>query len=355
MTYVPGPNGTKAELRKSKRQVCTIIDLNKCIGCQLCVVGCKNLWTKRSGTEHMRWMNVSTHPGKGYPRDYEKKGGGFHKGEPQPGELTNMVDCGDYLQFNQKEVFFSGKGSSVHLKPTDSKGKDPTWGYNWDEDVGAGEWPNPYFFYMPRKCNHCSNPACLSACPRNAIYKREEDGIVVVDQERCDGHRHCVKACPYGAIYFNPVKEKSEKCIMCYPRVEKGIAPACDRMCTGRTRAFGYLDDKEGQIYKLVKKWKVALPLHPEKGTSPNVYYVPPLGSRGFAEDGSITDETRVPAEEMERLFGKRVHRSLKTQREEREKVRKGGKSELIDILISKVWRDRFGDFTKDPVEQWEI
>lgn len=78
------------------------------------------------------------------------------------------------------------------------------WGPNWEEDQGAGEFPNGYFFYLPRLCNHCSNPACLAACPRQAIYKREEDGIVLIDQERCRGYRYCVAACPYKKIYFNP-------------------------------------------------------------------------------------------------------------------------------------------------------
>jgi DMSO reductase family type II enzyme iron-sulfur subunit len=349
---VYAPHGTKAELRKASRQVATVIDLNKCLGCQLCVVACKNLWTKRPGTEHMRWMNVTTHPGAGHPRNYEQKGGGFKRGEPQPGTLTNMSDCGDHFQFNQKEVMFGGKGQSVHIHPVNSKGEKPEWGYNWDEDVGAGSWPNPYFFYFPRKCNQCSNPACLSACPRNAIYKREQDGVVVIDQDRCEGHRHCLEACPYKAINFNPVSQKSEKCIECYPRLEKKIANACNRMCTGRTRAFGYLDDEDGQVFKLVKQWQVALPLHPEAGTVPNVYYVPPLGSRGFEEDGSITDQTRIPAEELERLFGPRVHEALKTIRRERQKVRDGQHSELIDILISRVWKDRFGGFTNEPLEQ---
>ena len=227
MAYAP--SGTKNDLRESKRQVATVIDLNKCLGCQLCVVACKNLWTKRPGTEHMRWMNVTTRPGAGHPRDFEKKGGGFRDGEAQSGELVNISDSGDDFQFNHKEVFFSGKGNKVHFQPVTSKGDKPKWGYNWDEDVGGGKWPNPYFFYFPAKCNQCSNPACLEACSRNAIYKREEDGIVVIDQERCNGHRDCMAACPYKAIHFNPVSKTSEKCIDCYPRLEKNIASACNR------------------------------------------------------------------------------------------------------------------------------
>jgi len=88
-----------------------------------------------------------------------------------------------------------------HLAPL----TPPTFGPGWDEDVGAGDYPNTHFFYLPRICNHCTNPACLAACPRGAIYKREEDGIVLVDQERCRGYQHCVGACPYKKVYFNPL------------------------------------------------------------------------------------------------------------------------------------------------------
>ncbi len=351
MAYVAG--GSKGELRKAKRQLATVIDLNKCLGCQTCVVACKNLWTKRPGTEYMRWMNVTTYPGKGYPREYEKKGGGFVKGEARPGKLPTLVDSGDDFQFNHREVYYEGKGQTVHLHPVSkATGEAPEWGYNWDEDQGGGRWPNPFFFYLARMCNHCTNPACLAACPTNAIYKREQDGIVLVDQERCKGHRHCVEACPYKAVYFNVESQTSEKCILCFPRVEKGIAPACNRQCPGRIRSFGYLDDPKSQVHQLVRKWKVALPLHAEYGTQPNIYYVPPLGARGFGPDGEATDKSRIPLETLEGLFGPGVKRVLGVLREEREKARSGKGSELMDILISKKWSDRFGGFTQEPLTQ---
>lgn len=351
MAYAPG--GSKNELRRAKRQLATVIDLNKCLGCQTCVVACKNLWTKRPGTEYMRWMNVTTYPGKGYPRDYEKQGGGFVKGEARAGKLPTLVESGDDFQFNHREVYYEGKGQTVHLHPVSkATGKEPEWGYNWDEDQGGGRWPNPFFFYLARMCNHCTNPACLAACPTNAIYKREQDGIVLVDQERCKGHRHCVEACPYKAIYFNVESQTSEKCILCFPRVEKGIASACNRQCPGRIRSFGYLDDRESHVYKLVRKWKVALPLHAEYGTQPNVYYVPPLGARGFGPDGEATSESRIPLEALEGLFGPGVKRALGVLREEREKARSGKGSELIEVLISKKWSDRFGGFTQQPLTQ---
>lgn len=73
---------------------------------------------------------------------------------------------------------------------------DPLWGANWDEDQGGGEFPNSFFFYLPRICNHCTRPACLEACPRNAIYKREGGGIELVDHSLCRGYQACIKACP---------------------------------------------------------------------------------------------------------------------------------------------------------------
>ena len=135
----------------------------------------------------------------------------------------------------------------------------PKGGPNWDEDTGAGEYPNSYYFYLPRICNHCSNPACLAACPRKAIYKREEDGIVLVDQSRCRGYQNCVAACPYKKVYYNPLFQRSEKCIFCFPRIEQGLPPACAKQCVGRIRFVGYLDDEESAVYQLVKEWKVAL------------------------------------------------------------------------------------------------
>lgn len=350
MTYAP--KGTKQELKHASRQLATVIDLRKCLGCQTCVVACKNLWTKRPGTEHMRWMNVTTYPGKGHPRDVEKKGGGYRDGKPQKGVLTTMVDCGDHLRFNHDEVYNQGKGQTAHLRPVNSQGQDPEWGYNWDEDQGGGAWPNPYFFYFPRMCNHCSNPACVDACTRGALYKREQDGVVVLDQERCRGDRHCIEACPYKAIYFNPVTEKSEKCILCYPRLEAGVANACNRQCPGRTRHFGYLDDSDNHVHKLVRKWKVALPLHPEYGTQPNVYYIPPWSPRALDLDGGITEEMRIPLDVLEGLFGPDVKSAIATLDAERQKKMDRQPSELMDILISRDWHSMFGGFTNSPLVQ---
>ncbi len=181
-------------------------------------------------------------------------------------------------------------------------------------------------FYLPRICNHCLNPACVASCPSGAIYKRGEDGVVLINQEVCRAWRMCVTACPYKKSYYNWHTGKSEKCILCYPRIEAGLAPACMHSCVGRIRYLGVLlydasrieeaacaDDnniinsqldiilnpfdenvikaakkngvadstihsaQNSPIYKFVKEWKLALPLHPEFRTLPMLFYVPPL------------------------------------------------------------------------------
>jgi DMSO reductase family type II enzyme iron-sulfur subunit len=209
------------------------------------------------------------------------------------------------------------------------------WGPNWDEDQGAGEYPNGYFFYLPRLCNHCTNPACRAACPRQAIYKREEDGVVLIDQARCRGYRYCVAACPYKKIYFNPLAGKSEKCIFCYPRVEKGLPQACAYQCVGRARHVAFVDDEEGAVHRLVNEWQVALPLHAEYGTQPNVYYVPPLSPPQIGPDGRPLEEPRVPDGYLAQLFGPGVGAALETLRAEMVKKNRGEESALMDLLIA--------------------
>ena len=140
------------------------------------------------------------------------------------------------------------------------------------------------------------------------------------------------------------------KCIFCYPRLEEGVATACSRQCTGRVRFLGFLDDKKGIIYKLVHVWKVALPLHPEYGTEPNVFYIPPLSPPPIDADGRIDPtQNRIPLGYLRFLFGPEVDQALDTLNAEMKKVREGGKSELMEILISKEWESLFGPFTKDP------
>ncbi|HAA45866.1 MAG: nitrate reductase A beta chain [Halomonas sp. 54_146] len=312
-----------------KRQLSMVLDLNKCIGCHTCSTACKLMWTNRNGREFMYWNNVESQPGLGYPRDYQQMGGGFDaEGALRLGRQPSQDDYGIPWEYNYQEALMTG--TDPWLRPN----VKPTWGANWDEDQGEGDYPNSYYFYLPRLCNHCDNPACLAACSRNAIYKRQEDGIVLVDQERCRGYRYCVNACPYKKVYFNEQISKSEKCIFCYPRIEKGLPTACAQQCVGRIRWIGYRDDEEGPIHLLVEKYKVALPLHAEWGTQPNVFYVPPTSPSKYASDGRTLDEQRIPLDYLESLFGPRTGEALDTLAKERQAKAEGRESELMDTLI---------------------
>jgi nitrate reductase / nitrite oxidoreductase, beta subunit len=160
---------------------------------------------------------------------------------------------------------------------------------------------NVWMFYLARICNHCSYPACLAACPRKAIYKREEDGIVLIDQSQCRGYKECVKACPYKKTFFNMVTRVSEKCIGCYPLIEQGEQPRCVTTCIGKIRMQGFMEDakeprKDNPIDMLVRIRKVALPIYPQFGTQPNVYYVPPI---------------HVPKDFLYQMFGPNVDEAI--------------------------------------------
>jgi nitrate reductase beta subunit len=145
--------------------------------------------------------------------------------------------------------------------------------------------------YLQRLCNHCTYPACLAACPRRAIYKRGEDGIVLIDQKRCRGYRKCVAACPYKKPMFRSTTRVSEKCIACYPRIEGKDAltqgePMETRSmaaCVGKIRMQGlveigadgaWVESRANPLYFLIKVEKVALPLHPQFGTEPTWYFL---------------------------------------------------------------------------------
>jgi len=321
-------------------QVAMVMDLNKCIGCQTCTVGCKTTWTEGDGKDYMYWNNVETRPGDGYPRNWEEKGGGWQseqRAKLEPGEIPGQDEYGEPWEFNYEEALYSP--STEALRP---EGDAPEWGPNWDEDQGAGEHPNSYYFYLPRICNHCTHPTCVEACPRKAVYKRAEDGIVLVDQDRCRGYRYCVEGCPYKKVYYNAVKKTSEKCIFCYPRIEgagpdgETHAPVCAEECTTQLRLVGFLDDRDGPIYKLVEQYEVALPLHPEYQTAPNIYYIPPFAPPQIDEDGETTDFDRIPRSYLEDLFGDEVNDALETIQRERAKVERGGSSEVMDLLTSK-------------------
>jgi len=331
------------------RQMAMVFDLNKCIGCQTCSVACKVLWTNEDGKRDMWWCSVNTQPGRGTPRDYEQMRGGYDAdGKLVLGDVPRPEDFGGASQFNWQEVYTSGNGGgTVHLQ---ARPRQPTWAMNWDEDQGAGEYPNAYYFYMPRICNFCAKPSCVEACPNTALYKRDDFGMVLRDASRCKGTQQCAQACPYKKIYFDTVLGISQHCIGCFPRLEHGVAPACVRQCPGRAVFVGFRDEQAGAIHTLVDRFKVALPLHAEWNTEPNVFYVPPLSAFVVRPDGSIDEsQRRIPLSYLESLFGAGVGPALRTLEAEMARRRRGEPSELMDTLIAYNWNELLGPFDRDP------
>ncbi|MCR4300763.1 MAG: dehydrogenase, partial [Sulfuricaulis sp.] len=162
-----------------------------------------------------------------------------------------------------------------------------------------------WMYYLPRICNHCTYAACLGSCPRQSIYKRPEDGIVLIDQQRCRGYRECVKGCPYKKTFFNPMTRVSEKCIGCYPAVENGRQTQCTITCIGKIRMQGFITTPEqaradNPLDYLIHVAKVAKPLYPQFGLEANVYYIPPM---------------HVPVPFLSQMFGHGVPEAIATYR----------------------------------------
>ncbi len=396
-----------------RAQISMVFHLDKCIGCHTCSIACKNVWTDRQGTEYMWWNNVETKPGTGYPTLWEnqkKYKGGWEvrangrssklrlKLQSRLGALGNLFfnpylpTLDDYYEpwtYRYEDLFTAPEWddqptaravSLISGAPIEIES-----GPNWDDDLSGSplyaandlnlesltdeqrqqlfEIERLVFFYLPRICNHCLNPGCVAACPAGAVYKRGEDGVVLVSQDKCRAWRMCISGCPYKKVYYNWSTGKSEKCILCYPRLETGQAPACFHSCVGRIRYLGVLlydadrieaaakapDEglvdaqralildphdpqviaaarqnglpeamlaaaKKSPVYRFVQEWKLALPLHPEFRTLPMLFYVPPLlpvvasaqegGAYRLADDlFSSLESARVPLRYLARLF----------------------------------------------------
>ena len=266
------------EHQRPQKQFAMVMDLNKCIACQTCTVACKTTWTPGRGQEYQLWNNVETKPFGFYPMGWD---------------VHLMELLGE--QMWEGDVY---KGKTVLDAPDDERvlgwlPDERDWAHpniGEDEisapvDVGTvfDQLPHAaWMFYLPRICNHCTYPACVAACPRQAIYKRTEDGVVLIDPERCEGYQECVAACPYKKSLFNAVARISQKCIGCFPKLENGFQPQCVTTCIGRIRLQGYLSPPESirsdnPIDFLVHLKKIALPLYPQSGLEPNVYYIPPI------------------------------------------------------------------------------
>ncbi|MFD7556807.1 MULTISPECIES: nitrate reductase subunit beta [unclassified Streptomyces] len=361
---------SEATIGRVMAQVAMVMNLDKCIGCHTCSVTCKQTWTNRSGSEYAWFNNVETRPGQGYPRSYEdqeKWRGGWQlkRGRlvPRSGgrarrlatlfanpRLPSLADYYEPWTYDYENLISAPLGDDVPTAAPrsliDGRPTQVTWGPNWDDDLGGGpehlagdpvlkkmndqvrlQYEEAFMFHLPRICEHCLNPSCVAVCPSGALYKRMEDGIVLVDQDRCRGWRMCVTGCPYKKVYFNHRTGKAEKCTLCYPRIEAGLPTVCSETCVGRLRYLGVVlydadavgaaaatpDEKDlyeaqlgcfldphdpavqaaaeragiphdwitaaqrSPVRALISEYKVALPLHPEYRTMPMVWYIPPL------------------------------------------------------------------------------
>jgi Fe-S-cluster-containing dehydrogenase component len=148
------------------------------------------------------------------------------------------------------------------------------------KDTPQGRFPDLRMNFLPQVCNHCENPPCVEACPVEALTKRK-DGLVFLEDEKCDGCRICLEACPYEAIIFNQEKEKAEKCNLCAHRIDQGLEPFCVICCEGQAILIGDLNDPASRISQLVSK-QATFQRDPEAGTNPSVYYRPPIQPRGL-------------------------------------------------------------------------
>jgi len=316
--------------KRPQRQFSAVFNINRCIGCQTCTLASKTTWTHSSGQETMWWNNVETKPFGGYPHGWDVKT--LDLLGPQPGweasdKTTRQtdpsgVDSAPYGVYQGETLFeaaLTRESKSARrvlgYLPTDQEWRHP----NIYED-SANEYPDikdgittrgselpeheTFFFYLARICNHCTYAACLAACPNKAIYKRPEDGIVLIDQGKCRGERKCVEACPYKKAMYNQMTGTSEKCIGCYPRLEgkdpvtagKPMITRCNSACVGKIRLQGWVDDPDSPVHYLVHKEKVALPLYPQFGTEPNIFYIPPRWA---------------PRKYLEQMFGPGVEQAI--------------------------------------------
>jgi nitrate reductase / nitrite oxidoreductase, beta subunit len=390
-------------------QMAMVMNLDKCIGCHTCSVTCKQAWTNRSGVEYVWFNNVESRPGQGYPRTYQdqqrwqggwvrtrrgrlrlRAGGRLKKlatifanpklpsiqdyYEPWTYEYEHLLTApaGEHTPVARPRSLITGAATKI------------SWSANWDDSLAGGnelaaadpilaaisdtvklEYEKAFLFFLPRICEHCLNPSCAASCPSGAIYKRSEDGIVLVDQDRCRGWRMCITGCPYKKVYFNHRTGKAEKCTFCFPRVEIGLPTVCAETCVGRLRYIGlmlydadavtraaavesetdlyqaqrtvFLDPhspsvlaaarragipedwieaaQRSPVWDLIMRYEVALPLHPEYRTMPMVWYIPPLSPvvdalRDTGHDGEdvsnlfgAVQALRIPVRYLAELF----------------------------------------------------
>ena len=256
MTSLPTP---------ARRKLGLVIDLDTCVGCHACAVACKE------------WND----------------GGAFGPlpdADPYGAEPNGVW----FNRVHSYEVPGMGNGE-WGIGTSEAQGTAPC-----SSTISDSPFPipaSPQTVHFPRSCLHCETPACVTVCPTGASYKRAEDGIVLVDEDKCIGCQLCAWACPYGAREFSAKRGVMQKCTLCVDRIynetldEADRQPACVMACPTRARHFGDLGDADSDVSKLVAE-RDGYALMPELGYAPVNRYLPPRPRR----DG--TTAAKAPAAE---------------------------------------------------------
>ena len=200
------------------KQLALVIDLNVCVGCHACVTSCKEWNTSGSA-----------------------------------GPMTDQNPYGA----NPTGVFF-----------------------NRVQTFECGTYPTVETIHFPKSCLHCEDAPCVPVCPTGASFKRSEDGIVLVDYDKCIGCKYCSWSCPYGAREFDPVQGVMKKCTLCVDRITDMSLPAdrrkpaCVLACPTSARLFGDIKDPNSEVSVAIRD-NAGFQLMPEWGTQPSNHYLP--------------------------------------------------------------------------------
>ena len=221
----PSPSHVRAAPGQTlAKQLALVIDLNVCVGCHACVTSCKE---------------------------------------------------------------WNTQGSAGPLKDVDPYGAHPSGAFfNRVQTYEAGVFPHTQTVHFPKSCLHCEEPPCVPVCPTGASYKRAQDGIVLVDYDKCIGCQYCAWACPYGARELDEARQVMTKCTLCVDRIhdealpERDRQPACVKACPTNARLFGDIKDPESVVSRAIRASE-GYALMPEWGTRPANHYLPRQVTQG--------------------------------------------------------------------------
>ena len=218
------------------RKLGLVIDLDTCVGCQACAVACKE------------WNDG--------------------------GHMAPLTDIDPYGA-EPSGVWFN----RVHSYEA--------------AGCGSGAQAGSHTVNFPRSCLHCETPDCVTVCPTGASYKRAEDGIVLVDEDKCIGCKLCSWACPYGAREYDQDTGTMKKCTLCIDRIYNHNLPAAERqpacvmVCPTSARHFGDLGDPDSPVSELVRE-RGGVDLMPELDYRPTNKYLPPRNRSRAADSGVL-------------------------------------------------------------------